>query len=61
MRNGQQLPLIASIQEALLSTLKLCKTAAMSLMMALFITMEQVISSFLLLVGIILKVTCMGF
>lgn len=46
MRNGQQLLLIASIQEALLSTLKLYKTTAMNLSMALFITMEQVISSF---------------
>lgn len=43
MRNGQPLLLIASIQEALLPTLKLCKTAAVSLSMALFIAVEQVV------------------
>lgn len=43
MRNGQPLLLIASIQETLLPTLKLCKTAAVSLSMALFITVEQVV------------------
>lgn len=43
MRNGQHLLLITSIQEALLSTLKLCKTTTVSLSMALFITVEQVV------------------
>lgn len=41
MRNGQHLLLIASIWEAFLSTLKLCKKTTMSLGMALFITAKQ--------------------
>lgn len=52
MRNGQHLLLIVSIQEALLSKLKSCKTTAMSLSMALFITVEQVIIWFCFLLAL---------